>query len=279
MYTLARWSMARAFRAGHPKSLDVYTSPLVADTVKANFIDEPFEVARTSADFFKKWTKGARELQAAEEAANDTRPKRLRDILRGERLLLWKEILVELGYPDDKVIDEASSGFHLHWWAQRSGVFPPRVRRPAMSTATLKTLSSSLFETVRKRLLRRQERDIQDATWAETQDELAKGWIFKHEDHCMEHKVVAVRFGLWQGQKIRVIDDCSICGLNATVGFWERLQVHSIDILANMLQLAMRTTPKRGSPRHQGKNLRSQVCISPVWDIGGVQGHVAVCCQ
>ena len=72
-----------------------------------------------------------------------------------------------------------------------------------MSTATLRTLSSGLFDTVRKRLLRRQEKDIQDATWAETQDELAKGWIFKHEDHCVEHKVVAVRFGLRQEQKFK----------------------------------------------------------------------------
>ena len=68
MYTLARWSLTV--------------------TVKANFIDEPFEVARTRTDFCKKWTKRAQELQAAEEAANETRPKHLRDILRGKGLLL-----------------------------------------------------------------------------------------------------------------------------------------------------------------------------------------------
>ena len=50
-----------------------------------------------------------------------------------------------------------------------------------------------------------------------------------------------------------MIDDCSICGLNATVGLWEKLQVHSIDILANMLQLAMRTAPKGALPATRGR--------------------------
>ena len=110
--------IARALKAGHPRSLHAYTSPLVVGTVNANFIDEPFGVARTRTDFCNKWTKRAQELQAAEETANESRPMHVREILPGKRLLFWKEILVSLGYPGAKVIDEASSGFHLHGWAQ-----------------------------------------------------------------------------------------------------------------------------------------------------------------
>ena len=103
--------IARALKAGHPRSLDAYSSQLVNETVKANFIDEPFEVAKVRTSFFKKWTKRAQELQSAEDAANECRPAHLREILRGTRLLLWKEILTSLGYPDAKVIDEACRVF------------------------------------------------------------------------------------------------------------------------------------------------------------------------
>jgi hypothetical protein len=122
-----------------------------------------------------------------------------------------------------------------------------------MSLDTLRTLSASLLKTVQNRLIRRQDKDVLEATWAETQEELARGWIFEHGEDSLEGKVVAMRFGLRQGQKIRVIDDCSICCLNATVGLWEKLQVHSIDILANMLQLAMRAGPKGALPQARGR--------------------------
>ena len=47
--------------------------------------------------------------------------------------------------------------------------------------------------------------------------------------------VIAKRFGLKQGQKIRVIDDCSVCGLNSTVGLREKIRIHNIDQLATMM--------------------------------------------
>ena len=42
---------------------------------------------------------------------------------------LWREILVDLGYPDVAVIDDIISGFSLTGWAPRTGVFRPDVRR------------------------------------------------------------------------------------------------------------------------------------------------------
>ena len=54
----------------------------------------------------------------------------------------------------------------------------------------------------------------------------------------MEGKVVARRFGIFQNGKIRVIDDLSCCGLNATVGLREKFVLHSIDKMAAMLAYA-----------------------------------------
>ena len=43
--------------------------------------------------------------------------------MKGKRLLLWKETLIDLGYPDSAIIDEAIGGFSLTGWSNKSGVF------------------------------------------------------------------------------------------------------------------------------------------------------------
>ena len=50
--------------------------------------------------------------------------------------------------------------------------------------------------------------------------ELARGWIFEDISGCLDGKVLAKRFGLRQGEILRVIDDCSIAGLNFSVGLF-----------------------------------------------------------
>ena len=42
-------------------------------------------------------------------------------------------------------------------------------------------------------------------------------------------------FGIRQGEKTRVIDDCTVCGLNLTVGTKEKFSLHTIDQLCGML--------------------------------------------
>ena len=41
--------------------------------------------------------------------------------------------------------------------------------------------------------------------------------------------------GFVKGVKTRVIDDCSVCGLNMTVGVREKFALHTIDQLCSML--------------------------------------------
>ena len=47
--------------------------------------------------------------------------------------------------------------------------------------------------------------------------------------------LLAKRFGLKQGDKVRLIDDFSVGGFNATCGVNERLRVHAIDELASYI--------------------------------------------
>ena len=63
----------------------------------------------------------------------------------------------------------------------------------------------------------------------------------------------AMRFGLPQKNKVRVIDDCSIGGLNGTVGLPEKLRVHSIDILLNLVVCAFKPHSGREFPTCVGR--------------------------
>ena len=72
--------------------------------------------------FFKKWLKRAFELRGEEAVLHESLPPHLQALLKGKRLLLWKELLVEFGYPDKAIVDDIVSGFKLTGWAESTGV-------------------------------------------------------------------------------------------------------------------------------------------------------------
>ena len=81
----------------------------------------------------------------------------------------------------------------------------------------------------------RQEADLERGAWEETVNEIKNGWLWKDEHSNFSKHVVAHRFGLQQGSKIRVIDNCSCCGLNGSVGLKEKFRLHTADQLAAMI--------------------------------------------
>ena len=86
-----------------------------------------------------------------------------------------------------------------------------------------------------KSMEKRQDEELERGTWEETMSELEHGWIFEDTSGSLVGEVIAKRFGLRQGEKLRVIDDCSIAGLDFSVGLSEKFQLHTIDQLAAMV--------------------------------------------
>ena len=52
-----------------------------------------------------------------------------------------------------------------------------------------------------------------------------------------------MRFGIRQGGKVRLIDDCTISCLNLGVGLRERFELHTIDKLGAVLACALDRAP------------------------------------
>ena len=129
-------------------------------------------------------------------------------------------MLEEVSYPDKSLIDDISRGFKLMGWQQRSGVFPPCVKRPQFAVETLRKLSRGLNRAILGQLGGENDDDeTVQQTWKKTLEEVDKGYIWLDKDATADNSFLAKRFGLLQrGGKLRVIDDCTIGGINGALG-------------------------------------------------------------
>ncbi|CAE7319659.1 unnamed protein product, partial [Symbiodinium microadriaticum] len=230
-FRLLEWSWAFSLA-----KLRVFCLSLVVDE---NISGDEVVLSKRRLKFVAKWTARAKELEAREAELQQSLPEHVRKILKGKRLLLWKEMIDEYDLPDKGLIDDMMAGFPLCGWLPKSSAFPAQVRRPEFSVDTLKHLADGLNKATREKMAQRQSPELEQATWNETLAELQSEWIWQAPDREEDIKVYARRFGLDQHGKIRVIDDCSCCGLNATVGVVERFVVHAIDRMASMLAYAL----------------------------------------
>ena len=226
--------LERAFKAGHPRSLDGVVSDLVDEVAKQNFHGDMFELASRRINFFKYWNGRAKELEGKQREMLKTAPHHVARILSGKRVALMQELLESVGYPDTTLVSEMVQGFGLTGWMTKSGIFPSRVRRPKFDKATLVKLAQGINHSTLRSMDRRQDSELEQGAWDETCKELKEGWLWKDENNG-KNVVIAKRFGIRQGAKIRVIDDCSVCGLNSTVGLREKFRIHNIDQLATMM--------------------------------------------
>ena len=89
----------------------------------------------------KRWLQRAKELHKHEEDLHSKLPAHLRRSLRANAFCCWREMLLELGYKDAKVIDEIIRGFPMTGWTEESGVFVPDVRPPDMTVDQLRGIA------------------------------------------------------------------------------------------------------------------------------------------
>ena len=99
---------------GHPKLISTLVPPILMEAVFHNFQNRDLgHLPKLRAEWFSKWTSRANELREAEQELKANMPKHAAKILQPKRLLLWKEILLDLEYPDMGVISELADGTEL----------------------------------------------------------------------------------------------------------------------------------------------------------------------
>ena len=245
--------LRKAVEAGHPRSLETHLDELIERVVDENFHGDPSKLAKSRIEFFCKWQERAMCLDEAGESMLKDAPDHIRNILIGKRLTLWAEMLKHYNYPDVHLVEDVARGFGLTGWLRKSGVFEPRVKGPAFGKDTMLTLACGLNKAALKSMEKRQDEELERGTWEDTMSELERGWIFEDTSGSLVVKVIAKRFGLRQGEKLRVIDDCSIAGLNFSVGLSEKFQLHTIDQLAAMVSSSLNRCGRRQHPKVYGR--------------------------
>ena len=240
-----------ALNKGHPRDIIANIRDAERDLL-LNLVHQPCSVRfQKRAAFMKKWLKRSLELKESEQKLHDSLAPHLVPILMGKRLLLWKEILIDLAYSDVAVIDDVVKGFALTGWAPQTGVFHKHVRKPSLTTQELRKRAAGLNAAVTGSLENSTEGPHDQYAWDETMEEVQKGWLGVSDgsSEC----VIAKRFPLVQGSKVRLIDDFSICGANSAYGMTEKLRVQSIDELTAYLAYILDSTEGAACPALVGR--------------------------
>ena len=236
---------------GHPRDI-IAQVPHEIKTVIQSMVDGRMsERFCTRAASMKKWLKRSLDLKSDEKILHQNLPPHLRGILEGKRLLLWREILVDLGYPDVAVVDDMCQGFKLTGWAPSTGVFKPNVRRPTLGLQQLVNMSKGLTAAVVNSLLGAKDSEHDQLVWDETMNEVEKGWLAPSsmDGECF----VAKRFPVPQKDKVRLVDDFTICGVNGAYGLREKLRVQAVDELCSYLAVMLDLTAGGALPPLTGR--------------------------
>ena len=192
-------------------------------------------------------------LDQEEMAYHATLPKHLQRVLKGKRILLFKQLLQESNYPDTSLAEDIAKGFDVVGVTPKSGVFQRKLKPALIGVSELANNAE-----VTRRALASSRQHVDDeavlSVWKQTLEEAERGWLtgpFYDIDQVSAEVgsskwVPTRRFPLQQKSKVRVIDDCKESGINDALKTNEKLNLMDSDALATLLlHVSMTMTQQR----------------------------------
>ncbi|CAJ1388422.1 unnamed protein product [Effrenium voratum] len=227
--------LEHALKVRHPRFLPYPATGAAHDLLDKNIYCPAGKLVTLRNEFFKVWVTKAGQLADDEKRLHDSMEPHVRKVLHGKRLLVLRDILQELQFPDEKLFEDLIVGFRLTGWMRDSGCFLSIPRPPTLTLDGVKRLNKGLLSATLKRVEQQAVDKLSMAAWDETLKELDRSWIWEDSSTTLVGKVIAHRFGLEQKDKVRVIDNFKQCGLNDTCGLPEKYVLHGVDYIAATL--------------------------------------------
>ena len=236
-----------AVKAGHPRSLFARVKHQTLDTLVANLLTSKIRAPNKGLEKLKDWANRKADLADEEQEVRRSMDCTLESILRSKATVLLDHLLKEMKHPDQHLVEDIRNGFRLTGWMRDSKVFVPETRPPKSSVKMQLALAPVRNQVLTTKLQMGTIDDAAKKAWGETKEEVSKGWIRELERPNLLDYMVARRFGVFQGEKCRVIDDGKAAGINSTVGLPERYRLHDVTFLSALLVRAMEDPRSKGT--------------------------------
>ena len=220
----------------HPTLQSMRLQGCVAGAIEAQM--DPVALRKNRILFMKKLIDMRNHWRTDERKLHDQMEPHLKRVLDTKNILMFKELLRTMNYPDDKLADELAAGFPLYGWLPPSGVFPGHVKPPELHPSALLKMSASFSKRATASVKSSGDVNHDLALWEATMSEVGEGYVTGPFDagDVPKGALVVPRFGLQQKNKLRPIDNYTAAGTNLAVGTTEKLQIDSIDELAAMIK-------------------------------------------
>ena len=206
----------------------------------------PAWVASFRAETLKRWTKMADDLKLRELELHKSLDPKIRAVLKGKRLLLWRKIAEEVRWPDMSLFDQIEQGFELVGHRPASGIFPLEMRPAEQTPEQLLRRSGFLKTSLLQKVSGAPRSEDADELRRITMKEVEAGSLDgPHPPEVMDARfpkgwIPIRRFGVWQSSvdktKLRPIDDFAEAEVNSAFAYVDKLDLRSIDTLAAMLR-------------------------------------------
>ena len=167
-----------AVKRGHPKSFSKLMLEVLELAIWKNFGQgsDASRLALDRASWFQRWTQRARELASQEDELKGRLPAHLKRILAPKRLLLWREILAEIKYPDMEVFDELVNGTELVGEVLPCGVFEKKFKQAELTVEQLQVMSLKEKRANFYKCCSSGDAEVDQVVYDKTMEEVALGW-------------------------------------------------------------------------------------------------------
>ena len=238
----------------HPMDLQIPLPDLLLQAVATVLKLGPGVVAERRAMHCNRILKRIRELEADEKVLHESLHQHVRSVLKGKRLLIWRELMVETGYPDLEIFEEVTEGIKLVGPAHASQAFPAGMMPAQQSVSQLEAQAVWRRKTSIGKCRSSGDTLADVELWEQSLAEAEAGWVdgpFYDESEVSERVkttdwICTRRFPLQQPTKIRLIDDGLESGLNSAYSCYNKLTLMDMDAVVALANTVLQAFASKG---------------------------------
>ena len=221
----------------HPLAIRRAVPEVLIEAIEVHNKQSQVEIAKQRLKTIFFWNNRAKQLEKEERLLKESMDPVVASTVAGKRILLFREMLTVAEYPDVGAADELLEGAKLVGEVPVTGVLPSKFVPATATPVSLKKQSEFMKTKAFQIASSSGDSTVDDEVWRQTLDEVKEGWlkgplqVAEIDPACP----ITKRFGLQQGEKVRLIDDYSDSGVNSCVTSSEAPALHTIDTAAAVL--------------------------------------------